>query len=147
MGDRMPVIKRRSFGMVPCAWDGDGVLRVLILRAFRNWDFPKGAAEANETPVVAALREMREETGIVDIEMPYGEICKDTQPYAGGKVATFFIARVQRQKLTLPVSETLGKPEHDEYRWVTAEQARKLLPARLVQILDWALSVTGKGVV
>ena len=132
--------------MVPCAIDSNGEQRFLILRAFRNWDFPKGGADAGETPVMAATREMHEETGIADFEMPYGEICKDTEPYAGGKVATYFIARVQLRELTLPISEELGKPEHDEYRWATVEQARKLLPARLVSVLDWAAQITGKPI-
>lgn len=140
----MPMIKKRSYGIVPYAVDQNGEQRFLILRAFRNWDFPKGGADENETPILAARREMREETGIADFEMPFGEICKDTEVYAGGKVATFFIARVKQQKLALPVSEELGKPEHDEYRWVSAQEARRLLPVRLVPILEWAASIAGR---
>jgi len=142
----MPMIKKRSYGMVPFAVDDKGEQRFLILRAYRNWDFPKGGADENETPIMAAKREMREETGMAEIEMPYGEICKDTEIYAAGKVATFFIAKVKQQKLTLPVSKELGKPEHDEYRWVSAQEARKLLPARLVPILEWAVSIAGKPI-
>lgn len=143
---RMPMIKKRSYGIVPYAVDENGEQRFLILRAFRNWDFPKGGADEDETPIMAARREMREETGIADFEMPYGEICKDTEVYARGKVATFFIARVKQQKLTLPVSEELGKPEHDEYRWVSAQEARRLLPVRLLPILEWAASIAGKPI-
>ncbi len=142
----MPVIKKRSYGMVPYAVDENGEQCFLILRAYRNWDFPKGAANANETPITAAKREMREETGIADFKMPFGEICKDTEVYASGKVATFFIARVKQQRLTLPVSDELGRPEHDEYRWVSAQEARRLLPSRLVHILDWAVSFVGKPI-
>jgi len=139
----MPIIKRRSYGMVPYAEGENQEQRFLILRSFRNWDFPKGGADENETPIMAARREMREETGIVDFEMPFGEICQDTEVYAGGKVATFFIARVKQQKLTLPVNDELGKPEHDEYRWVSAQEARRLLPPRLMRILEWAASIVG----
>jgi hypothetical protein len=32
----------------------------------------------------------------------------------------------------------LGRPEHDEYRWVDLDAARRLLPPRLVRILEWA---------
>ena len=134
--------KKRSYGIVPIARDREGRQRFLLLRAFRNWDFPKGGPETDETPIMAAKREMREETGIGDFEMPYGEICMDSEPYAGGKVATYFIARVQLQKLSLPISEELGKPEHHEYRWVSAEEARELLPARLIPILNWAVQIT-----
>ncbi len=37
-------------------------LRYLLLRAYRNWDFPKGLVEPGEDPIDAALREVREET-------------------------------------------------------------------------------------
>jgi 8-oxo-dGTP pyrophosphatase MutT (NUDIX family) len=141
----MTIVKRRSYGMVPYAGDENGEQRFLILRAFRNWDFPKGGADENETPIMAAKREMREETGIADFEMPFGEICKDTEIYAGGKVATFFIARVKQQKLQLPISDELGRPEHDEYRWVSAQEARRLLPPRLLTILEWAASIIGRS--
>ena len=33
----------------------------LMLRAYRNWDFPKGVVEAAEQPLAAAIREVQEE--------------------------------------------------------------------------------------
>ncbi len=30
----------------------------LMLRAYRNWDFPKGICEAGETPLQSAMREV-----------------------------------------------------------------------------------------
>ena len=41
--------------------------RVLLLRAFRNWDFPKGLIAPGEDPLTAALREAREETGLTEL--------------------------------------------------------------------------------
>ena len=137
----MSVIRRRSYGIVPYAIGGDGAVRFLLLRAFRNWDFPKGGAQGAETPLEAARREMREETGIPDFEMPHGEACIDTEPYAGGKVATYFVARTRQRDLILPVNPELGRPEHDEFRWVAQEQARRMLAVRLHPVLDWAASV------
>jgi bis(5'-nucleosidyl)-tetraphosphatase len=44
----------------------------------------------------------------------------------------------------LPVSPELGRPEHQEYRWVSFEEAEDLLPPRLAVILDWArATITG----
>jgi 8-oxo-dGTP pyrophosphatase MutT (NUDIX family) len=137
----MPAVKKRSFGIVPVAIEQDGSLLLLVLRAYKNWDFPKGGADNNEIPLAAAIREMKEETGIQQFALEWGEISMDTEIYAGGKVATYYIARVQRQELMLPVSEELGRPEHDEYRWVSYQEARSLLPPRLIPILEWALSV------
>jgi len=36
--------------------------RYLVLRAFKNWDFPKGLVEPGEDPLTTARRETREET-------------------------------------------------------------------------------------
>lgn len=40
-------------------------LRVLLIRdSYQNWGFPKGHLEAGESPDVAAVREVGEETGL-----------------------------------------------------------------------------------
>jgi hypothetical protein len=39
----------------------------------------------------------------------------------------------------LPVSPELGRPEHDEFRWVGAAEAHALLNPRLRRVLAWAL--------
>lgn len=137
----MANVKKRSFGIVPVAIEQDGSLLFLILRSFKNWDFPKGGADEGETPVAAAIREMKEETGILQFDLMWGEKSMDTGIYAGGKVASYFLARVEKQELMLPVSEELGRPEHDEFRWVTNREARDLLSQRLIPILDWSVSI------
>lgn len=46
----------------------DGTPRFLLIRdSYRNWGFPKGHLENNEQPAAAAMREVREETGLDDI--------------------------------------------------------------------------------
>ena len=137
----MSPVNRRSYGVVPVSLADNGEVVFLILRAFKNWDFPKGAADGSETPLEAALREMKEETGIQNVSLVWGEVSMDTEIYARDKVASYYLARVQKQEITLPVSVELGRPEHDEYRWVSAAEAREFLPARLTPILDWAISM------
>lgn len=134
----MATIKARSYGVVPVDVQTPGSPLFLILRAFRNWDFPKGGADAGEVPMESAIRELQEETGIEQFSLDWGEQSIDTQIYANGKVATYFMAKVTQANLTLPISPELGKPEHDEYRWVSYSQAKELLPARLLPILEWA---------
>ncbi len=134
----MPTVKNRSYGLVPIAIDANGKRLYLLLRAYRNWDFPKGAADGDETPLQAASREFREETSLAEFAMPWGEVSKDTAIYANGKVASYFLAQVVQQELNLPISEELGRPEHDEYRWVNSDEAAVLLPPRLQPILAWA---------
>jgi len=132
--------RRLSSGAVVVRREGDS-WRYLVLRAYRNWDFPKGLVEPGEDPLRAALREVREETGLVALRLPWGEGFRETEPYAGGKVARFHVALAADGKVTLPVSPELGRPEHQEYRWAGYAQARELLVPRLQAILDWARGV------
>ena len=131
---------RLSSGAVVVRRDGDS-WRYLLLRAYRNWDFPKGMVEPGEDPLKAALREVREETGLTALRLSWGEGYRETDPYAGGKVARLHVALATERKVTLPVNPELGRPEHQEFRWVTYEQGRALLVPRLQAILDWARGV------
>ena len=139
MMSRLEPTARRAAGAVVFRRTDAGV-RLLLLRAFKNWDFPKGLIEPGESELEAARRECTEETGLTDLEFPFGELCKDTLAYAGGKVARYFLAETETAGIELPVSPELGRPEHHEWRWVSFEQAEELLPPRLAIVLDWARS-------
>ena len=112
-------------------------IRILVLRAYKNWDFPKGLVEPGESELDAARREVQEETGLAALEYPYGEEFKETLPYSGNKVARYYLAQTDAEKIELPVSPELGRPEHHEYRWVSFDEAEDLLPPRLAVVLDW----------
>ena len=135
---------KRSAGVVVVRETPDGV-RFLLLRAYKLWDFPKGLVEVNESPLDAALRETREETGIDDITLAWGEVHAETAPYSGGKIARYYLGRTQSERVVLPVNPELGRPEHHEFRWVDGEEATALLPARLQPIIAWAIETCGSG--
>jgi len=119
-----------------------GGWRVLLLRVYNYWDFPKGRVEAGESPIDAARRETREETTLNDLEFAWGEQYRDTEPYGREKkVARYFVARTSTEAITLPVNPELGKPEHHEWRWVDWDTAGQLLSERLWPILQWAQDV------
>ncbi|HWV90258.1 MAG TPA: NUDIX domain-containing protein [Burkholderiales bacterium] len=116
----------------------DRGIRLLVLRAYKNWDFPKGLVEPGEDALAAARREVLEETGLADVAYPFGDEFKETLPYAGNKVARYYLAETDAEKIELPVSPELGRPEHHEYRWISFDEAEDLLPPRLAVVLEWA---------
>jgi 8-oxo-dGTP pyrophosphatase MutT (NUDIX family) len=128
---------RLSAGVIVYRWE-HGEPRYLLLRAFRNWDFPKGMVEQGETPLAAARREVFEETGIETLRFAWGEEYRETGVYDRGKVARYYLAETSSATITLGINPALGKPEHQEFRWVEAQEARHLLPPRLLPIFDWA---------
>jgi 8-oxo-dGTP pyrophosphatase MutT (NUDIX family) len=119
-------------------------IRLLVLRAYKNWDFPKGLVEPGEDQLATARREVQEETGLASLDYPFGDEFRETVPYSGNKIARYYLAETDAEKIELPVSPELGRPEHHEYRWVSFEEAEDLLPPRLAIVLDWARkTITG----
>jgi 8-oxo-dGTP pyrophosphatase MutT (NUDIX family) len=134
----MPRTKpRHSAGVAVVRESTDGA-RFLLLRAYKNWDFPKGIVEAGEEPLAAAVRETREEAGIADLDFAWGTDFVETPPYAGGKIARYYVARTRAATITLPVNAALGRPEHHEYRWVDLTEALALTVPRLQRVVTWA---------
>jgi len=129
--------KRVSAGAVIVRETRSGMV-FLMLRAFRHWDFPKGMVEAGEAPQQAALREVREETTIADLEFPWGNVWFETGPYNHGKIARYYLGVTQREEIELPANPETGRAEHSEYRWFSLGAARRLASPRVRQVLDWA---------
>jgi 8-oxo-dGTP pyrophosphatase MutT (NUDIX family) len=119
----------------------------LLLRAFRYWDFPKGKVEAGELPQQAAIRETEEETTITELEFHWGDdTYLETGPYAQGKIARYYIAQTTQFEVGLPVNPEIGRAEHEEYRWLTFDQALKIASPRVAQVIRWAQEVVAGGV-
>jgi len=139
-----PRTPRLSAGVVVVRPTEEG-WRFLLLRAFNHWDFPKGMVEPGEEPLAAAVREVREESLISDLEFAWGETSTRTGPYSRGKVACYFIAQTRTAEVSLPVNPELGRAEHSEFRWVDYDEAVKLVSPRVRPVLRWAAQVMNLG--
>ena len=136
------VAEKLSCGAVIVRRTDDGWL-TLMLRAYRNWDFPKGICEAGETPLEAALREVGEETGINDLNFDWGERHLDSGPYNKGKVARYYLARTESADVVMGISPETGSPEHHEYQWMDFDRAYDLSAPRVREITRWARQIIG----
>jgi len=73
MGRSRATRETSAGGVVFRAPQGEEPLFLLIRDSYRNWGFPKGHLESSEMPDAAALREVKEETGLEGLEL-CGEI-------------------------------------------------------------------------
>ncbi len=129
---------KRSAGVVVVRKEANQ-WKYLFLRAYRNWDFPKGIVEPSEDPLETAKREVQEEAGITNLNFRWGDVFKETSPYSGGRtIARYYLAETPESIVTFSINPEIGGPEHHEYRWLSYDEFRKLSPQRLLPIIEWS---------
>lgn len=132
-----------SFGIIPLSKEQEE-WKVFLIQHQRSsyWGFPKGHAEAGESPSEAACRELKEETNLDVVRL----ICEEplTEQYqflVGGKKVSkrvsYFVAEVSGEVILqtkeiqngiwMPVKEALDRVTHKEGKSILAQVA-KLLP-------------------
>ncbi len=127
-----------SAGVVVVRKDGE-TWKYLLLRAYKLWDFPKGEPEPGEDLFHTARREVREETGIRHLDFAWGRDFVETEPYRNGrKIARYYLAQTREVRVVFSINPEIGRPEHVEHRWMTADEAKGLVPERLLPVLEWA---------
>jgi bis(5'-nucleosidyl)-tetraphosphatase len=94
--------------------------------------------EEGEEPLAAAIREVREESTIEDLEFAWGSKSTQTGPYSGGKVARYYLASTRTSAVSLPINPMIGRAEHSEYRWVVFDEALELVSPRVKPVVRWA---------
>ncbi len=62
------MIEETSSGVVLFRKENEKILFLLLHYPSGHWDFVKGKMESGESPLVTAIRETKEETGIIDVK-------------------------------------------------------------------------------
>jgi 8-oxo-dGTP diphosphatase len=108
----------------------DGRVALVHRPKYDDWTFPKGKAAPDESDEACALREVREETGLV---------CKLEQelPQTRYMDAKGRPKRVRWWRMRPLASEPFPTDEVDEVRWLPLDEAESLLSyARDVRLLE-----------
>lgn len=128
------MLEERSAGVVVFHTQ-DGVTRYLLLRNDRSkYDLPKGNIETGESELNAAVREAREETGLLDIRLVNGFAEKITYFYLrpGGarvhKSVQYYLGHTDN--VDVKISD-----EHKDFVWVTLDETMKMTAYENIKIL------------
>lgn len=125
----MAEIPIRSFSIaVVVLREVAGEAEILLLRRNHSlvgeWCQIAGAIEDGETAWQAALREMKEETGLVPKHLYSGDVCEEF--YEADRdaitIAPVFVAYVDYD------APVVLNAEHSEYKWVSLEWAEDMVP-------------------
>ena len=126
----LPIAQDAAFGIIPIYLPPSGIFDdaeyLLIQHNAGHWAFPKGHAEAGETPLVSARREFTEETGISEYSVietvSFQERYEIKRPdKIIHKVVTFFPAFLNKEAVTIQEEEIA------DYRWQTYPNAQQLI--------------------
>jgi 8-oxo-dGTP pyrophosphatase MutT (NUDIX family) len=108
---------------------GSGGRVVIVNQNGRSWSLPKGHVDPGESDLEAAIREIREETGLTQLELirPLGSYERHRIGYPADedkselKTITMFLFRTDQTKLAPE------DPDNPEARWVKPAEVIELL--------------------
>lgn len=134
--------KEKSAGAIIFRKGGGKIYYLLLHYEAGHWDFPKGHIEEGENEKIASLREIKEETGIEEIDFIEG---------FRKRITYFFKESYKRKKGPLVFKEVIFylaetkykdvriSPEHIGFAWLSYNEAfRKITFKNAKEILNKA---------
>jgi 8-oxo-dGTP pyrophosphatase MutT (NUDIX family) len=99
-----------------------GTLEIAVVHrpVHQDWSFPKGKLEEGETPELAALREVREETGLTCRLLRFLGRTEYVDRKGRPKAVAYWAMAAEEGSFTPNV-------EVDQIRWLTLEDAARIL--------------------
>ena len=127
------MIEERSAGAILYQESPSGKIYLLLNYPSGHWDFVKGNIEKGETLKQTVLREVKEETGILDIKFVDGFEDKVEYHYQRNgelvhKQVVFFLARTSTSDIKL-------SHEHLNFTWLRFNDAMQKLTYKTAQNL------------
>ena len=127
------MLEEKSAGTILYQESLSGKMYLLLNYPSGHWDFVKGNIEKGETFKQTVLREVREETGITDIDFIEGFEDKVEYHYQRDgqvvhKEVVFFLASTKTNDVVL-------SHEHRDYKWLNYNDALKKLTYKTAQKL------------
>jgi len=137
--------KTLSAGVI--LFNPDGEILLCHATETRHWDIPKGMGDPGETPLEAALRELREETSIV---LPPDRLIDQGRfDYRSDKALHLFGVRVAAGEIdpascictSLFPSRRDGRaiPEMDDFAWVAVLEVPNFASGSLARLFEESL--------
>jgi bis(5'-nucleosidyl)-tetraphosphatase len=130
-----------------------GEIRFLLLDYGRHWDFAKGHVDPGESDLQAAVRELREETGIREI-VPFPDFHREIVYFFRSarhglirKTVVFFLAEVTKPDVILS-EEHVGYdflPFENAVKRATFAAAKELLRAAHARLAEATSATTATG--
>ena len=126
--------KEFSAGIIIYRKTKEGPKFLLLYHGGPYWNFPKGKLDG-ESNFKAALREVKEETGILEKELQFRTWFRvqDKFTYSRNKeriykTVTYYLAETKRQEVKIKiVPETHNGEKHEGYGWFLYKDALRLL--------------------
>ena len=116
------MIKEKSCGAIVYHIQNSEILYLILRHKAGHWAFPKGHVENNETEVETALREIKEETGLLVIIDHDFRLTNKYQPTRHSiKDVVYFIARSDTDKVIVQDTEI------DSFCWCLYNEAIDLI--------------------
>ena len=134
--------RRHSYGVIPLRQTERGIEILLIDQKDTHnprpayWTFPKGTPEEGETGIETAIRETREETGVVCDLIDEKFVYDDKYTFSVGfikikKTVTYYIGQAREGEVMVQEKEVRG------YAWLNLQEAHaKLTNDRARLIID-----------